>query len=505
LSSSESEEEEGREPDMPPPDQEPPKLPDLEVIRNRRSISRAKSVTKTQAHESKPPIISSSWLSSSKPEDTWRDQRAESVQRKQRRKEEYWNRESRIPKLRRAKSTSSLNEVGARGLTSIITHLSKPISVLNDKIARDDDRRLLRNTEHLNRVTEDNVKSALFEDLHGLTQHLQRLDTQIEHLANIHKLSSRVDTRKANSLAVLEEYPTIDASPVIFRQASATLLNLIKNIVTVKGLTISKDSYSYILELAMSSNVIAKQFILSESQQFSLLLDNLPANSSEFVLLNRCTNLEDLFETISTFAPSIPTQRELESKIVAWKLDYRSVAHLNKSLSELICWVGNVSDSDLRTIDIYHNVIGRILQERLNGRIIHNLQEIRMKISEQDRISDLVQMILCPLKQLIPKNDHVAKNIQKTESKTSNDIVGSTKAITYLTEPNTANATKKPKVRKQSVSRVSTQNDFPRDEFQSFYSHPGPWNNFGFPYGYGPQFSHTPLYPRSELLAIEED
>ena len=25
------------------------------------------------------------------------------------------------------------------------------------------------------------------------------------------------------------------------------------------------------------------------------------------------------------------------------------------------------------------------------------------------------------------------------------------------------------------------------------------------PDGYGPQFSHTPLYPRSELLAIEED
>ena len=425
LRSSESEEEEGREPDMPPPDQEPPKLPDLEVIRNRRSISKAKSVTKTQAQteELKPPFTSSSWFSSSKPEDTWRDQRADSAQREQRRKEEYWNRETRIPKLRRAKSTSSLNEVGARGLTSIITHLSKPIAVLNDKIARDDDRRLLRNTEHLNRITEDNVKSALFEDLHGLTQHLQRLDTRIDHLANIHKLSSRVDTRKAHSLSVLEEYPTVDASPAIYRQASSTFLTWIKNIVTVKGLTIAKDSYSYLLELAMSSNIIAKQFILSESQQFSLLLDNLPANSSEFVLLNRCTNLEDLFETISTFAPSIPTQRELESKIVAWKLDYRSVAHLNKSLSDLICWVGDVSDSNLRTIDIYHNVIGRILQERLNGRIIHNLQEIRMKISEQDQISDLVQMILCPLKQLIPKNDHVAKNVQKTESKTSNDIV----------------------------------------------------------------------------------
>ena len=162
--------------------------------------------------------------------------------------------------------------------------------------------------------------------------------------------------------------------------------------------------------------------------------------------------MEDLFETISTFAPSIPTQRELESKIVSWKLDSCSVAHLNKSLTDLIAWVEDVSDSDLRTIDIYHNVIGRILQEKLNSRILHNLQEIRMKISEQDRISDLVQMILCPLKQLIPKNDHVTKNVQKTESKTSNDIVGSPKAITYLPEPNTANATKKPKVRKPSVS-----------------------------------------------------
>ncbi|MFO0000175.1 MAG: hypothetical protein ACK559_03520, partial [bacterium] len=61
--------------------------------------------------------------------------------------------------------------------------------------------------------------------------------------------------------------------------------------------------------------------------------------------------MEDLFETISTFAPSIPTQRELENKIVNWKLDYRSVAHLNKSLTDLICWVEEVSDSDLSTVD----------------------------------------------------------------------------------------------------------------------------------------------------------
>ncbi len=291
------------------------------------------------------------------------------------------------------KSTSSLNEVSARGLTEIISHITKPIVTLTDKNARNDDRRLERNLMHLNKITEDRIKTVLFDDLHGLTEHIQKVDSQVEHLANIHKLSSRVDTRKANSLAILDEYPTADASPTIYCQASSALLNLIKNVVTVKGLTINKDSYSYILEIALSSNVIANQYILSESQQFSLLLDSLPANSSEFAVLNRCGNLEDLFETISTFAPSIPTQRELESKIVSWKLDNRSVAHLNKSLSDLISWVEDVSDADLRTIDIYHNVIGRILQEKLNGRILHNLQEIRTKISEQDRISDLVNAV----------------------------------------------------------------------------------------------------------------
>jgi hypothetical protein len=239
----------------------------------------------------------------------------------------------------------------------------------------------------------------------------------------------------------LDEYPTVDASPTIYRQAPSALLNLIKNIGTIKGLTIAKDSYSYILEVALASNVISNQYILSESQQFSLLLDSLPANSAEFSVLNCCGNLEDLFETISTFAPSIPTQRELENKIVSWKLDYRSVAHLNKSLSDLISWVEDVSDSELRTIDIYHHVIGRILQEKLNSRILHNLQEIRLKITEQDRIADLVQMLLCPLKQLIPKNEHVTKNFQKTEyissNNTSNDIVSSPRAIAYMQDPNT--------------------------------------------------------------------
>ncbi len=37
-------------------------------------------------------------------------------------------------------------------------------------------------------------------------------------------------------------------------------------------------------------------------------------------------------------------------------------------------------------------------------------------------------------------------------------------------------------------------------QFQSFYSYPGPWNNFGFPYGYGPQFPHPSSYPCSNWM-----
>jgi hypothetical protein len=120
------------------------------------------------------------------------------------------------------------------------------------------------------------------------------------------------------------------------------------------------------------------------------------------------------------------------------------------------------------------------LQEKLAPRILHSLQEIRLKITDDDRISDLIQMLLCPLKQLIPKNEQVAKTVQKTESgtinQTSNDIVGSPRAKAYKPDPNTvmppASAIKMPKVRKfvskPSVNRVNTQNDFPRDGFQPF-------------------------------------
>jgi hypothetical protein len=116
LSSSESEErEESIVENMPRPDQEPPRPPDLEVIRNRRSQSHAKSVrSQTQMGETKNDYAYSNWFNSFKtPEETWRDRRAESAQREQKRKEEFWYRESEIPRLRRVKSTPSVNEVGA--------------------------------------------------------------------------------------------------------------------------------------------------------------------------------------------------------------------------------------------------------------------------------------------------------------------------------------------------------------------------------------------------------
>jgi hypothetical protein len=47
--------------------------------------------------------------------------------------------------------------------------------------------------------------------------------------------------------------------------------------------------------------------------------------------------------------------------------------------------------------------------------------------------------------------------------------------------------------------------DEKRDGFQPFYAYLGPWNNFGLPYGYGPQFPHPSLYPCSNWMVKEED
>ncbi len=44
-----------------------------------------------------------------------------------------------------------------------------------------------------------------------------------------------------------------------------------------------------------------------------------------------------------------------------------------------------------------------------------------------------------------------------------------------------------------------------RDGFQPFYPYPGPWNNFGFPYGYGPLSPHPSWYPCSNVMVMEED
>ncbi len=114
------------------------RLPDLEVIRNKQSQSRQKSV-KPQQTETKNEDNSYSsdwWKTSSKvPNETWRDRRAESTQREQKQRDEkFWNRDSRIPRLKRAKSMSSINDAGTGGLLEVLSHLSKPIACQTNSI-----------------------------------------------------------------------------------------------------------------------------------------------------------------------------------------------------------------------------------------------------------------------------------------------------------------------------------------------------------------------------------
>jgi hypothetical protein len=504
---SDQESEKGETSDLPLPEQN--EFPDLERIRNRRSQSRqasTKQQTEKEQIDYKPTSTfwkpssekdtesdSAFWQPSSKKDtETWRDMRAESLARDRRQGND---------RLRRVKSMSNIYaDSGTGGLMEVLSHLSKPIMVLSDKGMRDDDRRLDRNIQHLNKITPSNLRNAITEDLSSFTSHLSRIDKQINNLQEVHKLASRVDTAKKVPIKILLEYPLEDATPTIYRQAAHALQQLVKNIGTIKGLTIQKDSYCYILEICYSSNVISNQYILSELQQMSLILDCLDTNSSEYGVLSRCVDLQDLFSSISTFAPSILTQRELESQLVNWRLDTRSVQGLNKSLSDLINWTDMASDSSMKTIDVYHHVLGRILQEKLNNHTLHSLQEVRLKLSENDTINDLLQMTLCSLKQLIPKTEGQSiKSIQRSFPNTLTPI----EYYTPEQKPQTVNAIEVPRFQ-GVVSKPPTNVDM-HNGFWPSHSNTGPWNNFWPPYGYGLQYQHPQYSPRSNLFAIKED
>jgi hypothetical protein len=66
----------------------------------------------------------------------------------------------------------------------VLSHLSKPIAVLRDKNARNDNSKLDRNIQHLNCLTKNNIKDALFGDLQELTEHMKRLDLRVDHPIN---------------------------------------------------------------------------------------------------------------------------------------------------------------------------------------------------------------------------------------------------------------------------------------------------------------------------------
>jgi hypothetical protein len=307
----------------------------------------------------------------------------------------------------RARSTSSFPESGieGEGLLNVLSHLTKPIRNLNTRELRDDPNIALRNLEHLKRVNATNLRSALDSDLVGVFSRLARIESEVRSLATIHKIAARVDTAKKNSILILETYPEEDAPPSLYRQASAAMASAVKNIAQTKGVSITKDSYSFVLEICLASNIVSSQFVLSEEQQFSLIIDSLPANSSEFRVLVKCTSLTDLFNSVSTLCPSIYTQRELEQKVMNWKLVTTSVPGLTKCLSDLLAWCELAADNEMKTVDIYRSAIGRVMNEKLSPSVLHALQEVRLKLSEQDSVNDLLQMLLCSLKQVVPKND----------------------------------------------------------------------------------------------------
>ena len=102
-------------------------------------------------------------------------------------------------------------------------------------------------------------------------------------------------------------------------------------------------------------------------------------------------------------------------------------------------------EANLSTKDIFNQVLGRLLQEKLPNRIIHSLQEVRLKLTDRDGMNDMLQLVLANLKQLIQaKPEPQVKSVQNSNTSSIASSVAAPKvenkyprSLSYMSDPNT--------------------------------------------------------------------
>jgi hypothetical protein len=288
-----------------------------------------------------------------------------------------------------------------KGIATLLTHIVKPVKTLTSKTDREDDILLERADRHLRKVTTDAVQSAVDYDLRDLLALVQHLNTSVQRLENNERITSTALCSKLNALKVYKMYHTRHASAKDYASALISMTQRLKEVRDTKNMSLEKNSYDYVYECALIASSVTANYMLSMDQHKNLVIDSVPS-SAEKNLIGKCTTLENLLNVISTLAPCLKTRSQIEEQIKQWSLVTLSTETITRSVSRLTDLIEAInSDSPLLYPDLFRAIISRILLEKLPERVSKELVEARHKISQNDDLNTLLQLLLSVLYSLV--------------------------------------------------------------------------------------------------------
>jgi hypothetical protein len=189
------------------------------------------------------------------------------------------------------------------------------IGDITDRSIRDAFRKSLRPDEE---AIEQRLTSVLSQYLGEVEKKInERIDDEVLYrvgrIEDNERLSTRAAVEKKDTLMPNFDYPTSSASNEVLIKAISQMNQRVK--VIEKGTTFAGDPFHFAQCVAIESNIVAREYLLSKKQQMDIILSLLPNSVTEYNVLELNTTLEGLLATISTFSTHIMTMPALEKAI----------------------------------------------------------------------------------------------------------------------------------------------------------------------------------------------
>jgi hypothetical protein len=170
----------------------------------------------------------------------------------------------------------------------------------------------------------------------------------------------------------------------------------------------SERPFDFLVELCGYSNAVATAHRLSREQQKMLILHFIPTTSPIHKMIKTLPTLEAIFHYASTSSTIILTRADLEKQLDSWKLDTSSYNNLNMSLAVLKSLLMDINPGKFKMRNrsqLYIAMARQINRQKLTPWVYRSMEEVILKLEQENDESEMYSMILAVVKGLI-KNTH---------------------------------------------------------------------------------------------------